>query len=241
MPKNKSKRKPSECRRKKGGEYCSGKYKLAPDHFPPLFVCNKCGDENDNWIRFYEQYRYLYKQKENWDEPKHKVSCVLGFFLFKYREFYGIDYSFAPKSPNFYGCKEVRDINQLLSIFDGDAHAIRRYIHWVFKTVIRRNTNIISFAYINTIGIIRKYNLYESKKNAITRHTGLPNMFLSWCRKEAPTIFDQYELSTVNDLGALLRSTQHYGASQGSIEQVVLERAEVTGLIKNGKLNIKEQ
>ena len=236
MPKR---RKPSECRKKKDGEYCSGKYKLVSGHSPPLFTCNKCGDENDTWIRFYEQYMHLYKQKENWDEPKHKVSCVLGFFLFKYREFYGIDYVFSPTNPNPYGSKETRDINRILAVFDGDAHTVRRYIHWVFKSVIRKNTNIVSFAYLNTIGIIRKFNLYESKKNTITRHTGLPFGFLDWCRAEAQGIFDQYELSTINDLGALLSSTKHYGMMKDSVEKKTLDKAESMGLIKNGKLNIE--
>lgn len=157
-----------------------------------------------------------------------------------YREFFGTDYVFVPQNPNPYGAKEVKEAWKLLATFKNDAHEARRYIYWVFKKVIRRSTNLTSFNYINAPGIIRKYNLHAQKKRAITRSTQLPSGFLSWCKENIPNIFDEYELATVNDLGALLSFVKFYDVSEDARELQAIKTAERFNLIRDGRLNIKE-
>jgi hypothetical protein len=243
MPKAKKtkskKRRPSDCKNTKSGD-CKGKYKLQYEDSAPTFICNKCGDVESTWKKFYTEYLQLYREKDNWDVEKHKITCIIGFFCHMYKEFYSTEYVFVPQNPNPYGCKECKDAWKLLATFKGNAHAVRKYIYWVFKKLINKNTTITSFGYINTPGIIRKYNLYVQKKTTITRSTDLPREFTDWCKENTPSIFDDYELSTINDLGALLSYTKFYEVDYLSAEAKAIQMAEKLNLIKNGKLNTKE-
>lgn len=227
------KKKPSKCKK------CDGKYQLSYEDNAPLFVCDLCGDREETWKKFYEEYIILFKNKQNWDIDKHKISCIIGFFCYMYREKYNTNYIFVPQNPNPYGGKECKDAWKLLASFNNDANRVRRYIYWVFKKVIKQSTQIVSFAYLNAAGSIRKYNLQEVEKNILKRSSKLPVIFTEWCLKTAPEIFRKYELSTINDLGALLNYVKFYKIENSS-EVVVLQEAERLCLIKDGKLNIKE-
>lgn len=235
----KQKRKPSSCQKKKDGKKCEGKYKLTYENNAPIFTCDKCDNIDLTWKKFYNEYLQLFKIKENWDNEKDKVSCIIGFFCYMYKNNYDVDYIFVPQNPNPYSSKECRDAWRLLSAFNGDAHAVRKYIYWFFKNIIRSTTNIVSFAYINTPGIIRKYNIYNKKKAKITRSSNLPSKFIEWCSDNIPDIFNNYELTTINDLGALLSHVKFYGADD-QIETRAIKKAEEFGLIKDDKLNIRE-
>jgi hypothetical protein len=233
------KRRPSDCKNSKNGD-CRGKYKLNYEDNAPVFICNECGDKELTWKKFYTEYLQLFKSKENWDVEKHKITCIIGFFCHMYKEHYGTEYVFVPQNPNPYGCKECKDAWKLLATFKGNAHAVRKYIYWVFIKLINKSTNITAFGYINAPGIIRKYNLHVKKKTIITRSTKLPDGFIKWCRDNIPNIFDSYELVTVNDLGALLSFTRFYEVDYSSNEAQAIRMAEELNLIKNGKLNTRE-
>lgn len=219
---------------------CNGRYEITYENNAPIFTCNKCNAQDLTWKKFYTEYLQLYKEKSNWEVEKHKVTCVIGFFCHMYKETYGTEYVFVPSNRNPYSCKECRDAWKLLATFKGNAHAVRKYIYWLFRKLINKNTNIISFNYINTAGIIRKYNLYSKKKNKITRFTSLPAEFIDWCKKNIPNIFDSYELSTVNDLGALLSHINFCGTDKFNDETQAIQMAEKLNLVKNGRLNIRE-
>lgn len=224
----------------KGGSRCLGKYKLQYEDNAPVFVCNGCGDRELTWKKFYDEYLQLYREKENWDVDKNKVTCIIGFFCHMYRDLFETDYVFVPQNPNPYGAKEVKEAWKLLATFKNDAHEVRKYIYWVFKKIIKKSTDLVSFNYINASGIIRRYNLHVRKKQAITRSTKLPSGFLNWCKEHIPNIFDEYELTTVNDLGALLSYVRFYDVADDAREIQAIKVAEKFNLIKEGKLNIKE-
>jgi len=158
-----------------------------------------------------------------------------------YKKHYDIDYVFVPQNPNPYGAKEVRDAWSLLSAFQGDAHEVRRYIYWFFTKTIGRNTDITSFAYLNTPNIVRKYNLYLEKKKTFTRASKLPKDFITWCGDNVPEIFTNYELNTMNDLGALLGYVKTYSSdiNPESSEFRVIAQATKMNLIKDDMLNIR--
>lgn len=154
-----------------------------------------------------------------------------------YKEFYDTEYVFVPRNPNPYGCKECKDAWSLLAAFDGNADKARRYLYWLFRKGINKNTNITSFGYVNTPGLIRKYNLYAKKKNILGRESKLPRIFIEWCAQNEEGVFNNYNLETMNDLGAMISFYEKYGTNMDDIKRV-LTKAEVLGLIKNGKLNI---
>lgn len=157
-----------------------------------------------------------------------------------YKEFYGTDYVFVPRNPNPYGAKECRDTWSLLAAFNGDAHEVRKYLYWVFKRGINKNTTMTHFGYVNTPGLIRKYNIYAKRKNILRRESKLPKAFIDWCKEHTPEIFTKFELTTMNDLGVMLF---YVGSYDGEIfsdadERKVLVAAEEHRLIKDDKLNI---
>lgn len=219
---------------------CNGKYNLSYENDAPVFTCNTCDKQDLSWKKFYSEYLQLYKEKDNWDVEKHKVTCIIGFFCHMYEGFYGTKYIFVPTNRSPYSCKECKDAWKLLATFKNDAHETRKYIYWVFKKLIRKNTSIVSFGYINSPGIIRKYNLHNLKKHTITRSTKLPDEFISWCRNNVSNLFSQYELSTVNDLGALLSVVKFYNSEELREERMAIQVAERLNLVKDGVLNIKE-
>jgi len=239
MATKKKKRRASDCKRKdNNGERCLGRYRLEYEDRAPLFVCDVCNDRELTWKKFYLEYMSLWTNPENWEIDKHKISCIIGAFCYSYKKKFGADYVFVPSNPNPYSSKEIRDAWKLLATFKNNAVSVRLYIVWVFKHIIKPGANVVSFAYITAPGIIRQYNLHLQKKQQITRGTDLPPAFLSWCRNNIPEIFDNYEMCTVNDLGALLQQVEFYGLD--GIEFRAIKQAEQYNLIKDGKLNIKE-
>lgn len=226
-------RRPSQCIQKS----CPGKYKLSHVADVPIFTCNKCGHQDLSWQKFYHDYMELYKNKENWNNSKHHVACLLGFFMHMYCKRYGTPYILVPKNPNVFGSKEIKDTWELLGSFGGDANKARRYLYWLFKRGLNRNTEITHFGYVNTPGLIRKYNIYANKKHTLRRESKLPSKFVNWCQENEPNIFKQYNLETMNDLGALHAFANGSNDCGGQVHRVI-EYAIKVGLIKNRKLNI---
>lgn len=203
-----------------------------------MFTCEKCGDVNNTWQKFYNEYLELWRDKENWDEPKHKISCLLGFFCYLYKEATGTDYTFVPNNPNPYSSKDVRDTTKLLAAFNGDANQARKYLWWFYKRKFRPSMSIVSINYFNAAGLIRSYKLLLAKQTTLTRASPIPKDFLEWCREYTVQIFDNFELTTMNDLGAMLAYYNTYGGDPWDPLGTAIEEAERRGLIKEGKLNL---
>jgi hypothetical protein len=236
MPRKKVKRKASQCKTKKNGERCGGRYILNYDNNTPIFKCNVCNDIDLTWKKFYVEYLQLFRQKDNWNDKKHQVSCIIGFFCYCYKEFYKIDYIFVPQSVNPYNCKECRDALLLLKTFN-DANVVRKYIHWFFNKFLNPSIEISSLGYLNSPGIIRKYNLYFKKSKFLNRASELPSNFIFWCKENIPEIFDLYSLETMNDLGAIFRC--YDAQQQNSIEYRLVSRAKKMKLIARNRLNVR--
>ena len=181
----------------------------------------------------------MFRDKDNWDNKKDQVSCVIGFFCYMYKEFYDTDYVFVPTNPNPFGSLEVKNVLSLLAAFKNDAHEARKYIYWLFKRGINKNTTITHFGYINTPGLIRKYNLYAKRKHILRRESKLPKTFINWCKDNEPELFDKYNLETMNDLGSMLSYHTRYGSEENlESEFEAILAAMKFGLIKDDKLNI---
>jgi len=228
----------SQCRKKtQDGSKCKGKYLLSYDG-APIFTCEVCGHQDLTWQTFYNEYLDIWRDKSKWDEKKHHVTCVIGFFCYLYREAYQTGYTFVPNNPNPYSSKECKDAQKLLSAFDGNATMVRKYLWWFFKKQFRPSISIVSLNYFNAAGLIRKYKLQEQKSKILTRASVLPGDFLGWCKEYAAQIFDDFELSTMNDLGALLSYYNVYGGDPSDILGSVVGAARERKLIVGDKLNI---
>lgn len=181
----------------------------------------------------------LFKEKENWNNRKHQVSCIIGFFCHMYKEFYNTEYIFVPKNPNPFGCKECKDAWSLLSAFGGDAHLARKYIYWLFrKGGLSNRADVVSFGYINTPGLIRRYLLKVRKSKRLTRASKIPQSFIDWVSDNCPAVLDKYELGTFNDLGALLNYVNNYDDDEFKEERMLIDEAIRRKMIVNNKLNV---
>lgn len=221
------------------GSVCDGKYELSYDGSAPIFICNKCAHIDTTWKTFYSEYLSLWKQKDNWNDKKHQITCIIGFFCHLYKEAYGTDYAFVPNNPNPYSSKECKEAWKLLSTFGGDANIVRKYLWWFFTKQFRKSMDIVSLNYFNAPGLIRKYNLIVQKQKTITRASLLPDNFIVWCKANAAEIFNNYELSTMNDLGALLQFYTAYKMNDAeSLEAKVIQAARDNNLIVENKLNV---
>src|SRR5690242_15478794 len=127
----KKRRRVSICQKTLETGTCLGKYYLHYEDNAPVFICDKCGEKELTWKKFYDEYLQLYKIKEKWDSEKDKVSCIIGFFCYMYKEGYGTDYVFVPSNFNPYSSKECRDSWALLAAFNGNANEVRKYIYWL--------------------------------------------------------------------------------------------------------------
>lgn len=157
-----------------------------------------------------------------------------------YKEFYNTDYIFVPSNPNPYSSKECRDSHKLLAAFKGNANEVRKYIYWVFKKGINKNTTMTSFGYINTPGLVRKYNIYATRKTILRRESRLPKSFTEWCRSYAPELFDKYNLETMNDLGAMLSYYKTYSKTKTLEKEfdLILEAKKRNLINQDGSLNV---
>lgn len=216
-------------------EKCPGSLLLVQENNIPIFVCDFCGSRDETWKRFYDEYLKLYEYKDNWTIPKHKISCIIGQFCHLYKKRYDVDYLFVPKNPNPYGAKECRDANILLSTFKGDALEVRKYLIWAFKCGIPRNSKITSVGYLCVEGLIRKYMLSEEKRNIFSRTSKLTEL-TEWCNKN--NIKYDFELETMNDLGAILNYTiqNNLELKNDCPEKIIIGRAKEMGLIDDNNL-----
>jgi hypothetical protein len=215
---------------------CPGDLCLSNQQTIPVFICDLCGFQDNSWKLFYQDHLNIFKDKANWDIPKHRVSCVLGLFCYKYMEFFGVEYTFVPLSPNPWSAKEVKDANTLIAAFQKNMTEVRKYLVWVFKN-IGSNTKMHSLAYVLSSGLIRKYMLSADRRNTYTRNSPLPDEFLEWCKTNTPEILSSYTLETMNDLGALLSYTNTY-QDTNSIETKAIHKASELKLVINGSLNV---
>lgn len=202
---------------------------LAQGDFGPFFVCDHCGAENRTWEKFFTEYLLLYRDMENWEQPKHKTSCLLGFFMYQYQKKYGVEYALIPQNPNPFSSKEVVDLSRILATFGGDAKEVARYIKWVFDKKIRESTKLTSIAYFKAPDLVRKFKLMRAEKKKQKRSEGLPRKLVEWIQKEVPEVLEQYEMKTLNDLYSLKNFVATYDLQDGP-EIILLDKAKEFGL-----------
>jgi hypothetical protein len=231
------KRKKYECQRKTGETKCLGNFSLQYEDGAPVFVCDKCGERDETWKKFYNEYLKLYSEKSNWKQEKNHVSCLIGLFCYEYKKKYGVDYTFVPRNPNPYSAKECKDAWTMLAAFDKNALETRKYIIWAFKFGIGSGAQITSLAYLNVPGLIRRYKLWAKNTGILRRETILPKEFLTWCELNVKEIFSKHCLETMNNLGAIINYANAY-PEESQVELLVIVKATELGLIKDGKLNI---
>jgi len=195
----------------------------------PVFSCPNCGSKRNEWEIWWEKYKDRWKDRENWQKPAEMVSCIVGYFVYKYNEFYGQPYTFSYINPIPYKDKDFMLARRLLAMFDGNAKEVLIYIKWFFAKILKKNYNLTSIGLLVKQDIVTRFKLAKAKNNKIKRQTPLPKDFLGWCLRECSDIFEQQELSTWNDLNGLITHVKSYG--KDNLEWLVISEAINRGML----------
>lgn len=178
----------------------------------PVLSCPECGPQENVWKKWWDQYSELWKDKANWKEKKHALSCLVGFFCAEYEKFYGHPYTFSVVTPQPFKNKDFTMARRILAMLDGDALRAANYLKWAFQfKVRRRNYPVRSLGFFASADFINDYNIARARASVLRRSTPLPEDFLVWCRENEPEVFDLEELVDWNDLNGLVTHVKQYG------------------------------
>jgi hypothetical protein len=179
----------------------------------PVFSCFSCGNKPKNeWEVWWKSYSKLHENKENWKNPKHRLSCFVGYFCVRYMEFYGHPYTFSVVSPIPFKSKEFTMSRRILAMFDGDAGRAANYLDWAFRFKVKTPSYPVnSIGFFASSAFVNEYKIAWQRAQVPRRSTPLPSSFVSWCHDNESDLFERRELSTWNDLNGLVTYVKCYG------------------------------
>jgi hypothetical protein len=197
----------------------------------PVFSCPKHGkDERNEWEIWWNLYRDRWKEKEYWDKPADKLSCLLGYFCTKFKDFYGYDFTFEYTNPIPYKCKDFTMGRRILAMLNADANEARTYIRWVFAKKVRSTKyTVTSLGFFASAPFVNEYKAAKARSLILKRATKLPANFVEWCDEHYPSVLKNQELETWNDLNGLVTFIKSYGLDNE-------ENCVVSEAIKRGML-----
>jgi hypothetical protein len=185
------------------------------------------------WKKWWDQYSQLHKDQANWQEKKHALSCLVGFFCAEYEKFYGHPYTFSVVTPQPFKNKDFTMARRILAMMDGDALRAANYIKWAFHFKVRRRSYPVrSMGFFASADFINDYNVARAQAAVLRRSTPLPPAFLAWCRENEPEIFDRTELAVWNNLNGLVAHVKARGID--GPERRVVEEAVKRGMLPPG-------
>lgn len=199
----------------------------------PVFSCPECGPCENLWKKWWDQYSGLWRDKANWREKKHALSCLVGFFCEEYRKFYGHPFTFSMATPQPFKSKDFTMARRILAMLGSDMPRAANYIRWVFQfKVRRRNYPVRSIGFFASSDFVNEYNIMRTQAAVLRRSTPLPADFLAWCREHEPAVFELEELAVWNDLNGLVTHVNLYGS--GGPEERVVAEAVRRGMLPEG-------
>lgn len=199
----------------------------------PVFSCPSCGPKRNEWKMWWDNYKDLWREKENWKKPADGLSCIVGYFCYKYQQFYNQEYTFSYCNPVPYKDKDFVMARRLLAMFNGDALEAGLYLKWAFAKIVKTpKYEITSLGFFTKPEFVGRYKLAKIRKQKITRSTPLPRDFLGWCWANHPQIFDLQELSNWNDLNGLVSHVKFNGSV--GVEALVVNEAVRREMLPSG-------
>lgn len=134
---------------------------------------------NDKYKKFFEKFAEI----ETLDVTQWKVAHILGYFCKKYKQTYGIDYSWKFNNQSPTKCFEVWQINTLAAKLSQNPKILRDYIDWVYTNhVPKTKARFRSVSFITKDDIVQDYKLnvlLAGQKNLqVDRSTQLPPNYI---------------------------------------------------------------
>jgi len=154
---------------------------------------------NDKWKKFFDKFAEI----ETLDVSQWKVAHILGYFCKKYKQTYGIDYSWKFNSPSPPKSFEVWQANTLAAKLSANPKILRDYIDWVYQNYVpKTKARFRSVSFITKDEIVQDYKmnvLLAGQKNLqVDRSTALPSNYCDILQEIAGL-----SISTYGDLAFL--------------------------------------
>jgi hypothetical protein len=199
----------------------------------PVFSCPEHGlDKRNEWKIWWEMYSERWKEKRYWNNPADRLSCVIGYFCDKFKEFYGHPYTLDVSNPIPYKSKDFVMGRRILAMFENNTADIRIFIRWVFAKKVRsRKYTVNSFGFFANAAFVNEFKAAKARNQVLKRSTPLPKEFIEWCSKgPCFEVVDNHGLKTWNDLNVLIGMVRTYSGSTGMVG-VVVDQAVKRGMI----------
>ena len=141
-------------------------------------------DEQD--IQLSTAYKKFFQAMENYkntEVEKWTITQILGYFCERYRNYYGMDYTFSYSSTAPSKSEEVWRMKSIAQNLSADPTILKNYIDWIFTNKVQlRKKKITSLGYLANREMLNdfKFNkLAKLNNNIIDRTTKLPEKYLS--------------------------------------------------------------
>lgn len=133
---------------------------------------------NDKYKKFFEKFAEI----DTLDVSQWKVAHILGYFCKKYKQTYGIDYSWKFNNQSPTKCFEVWQANTLAAKLSANPKILRDYIDWVYQNYVpKTKARFRSVSFITKDEIVQDYKLnvlLAGQKNLqVDRSTPLPSNY----------------------------------------------------------------
>lgn len=134
---------------------------------------------NDKYKKFFEKFAEI----ETLDVSQWKVAHILGYFCKKYKQTYGIDYSWKFNNQSPTKSFEVWQANTLAAKLSANPKILRDYIDWVYTNYVpKTKARFRSVSFITKDEIVQDYKmnvLLAGQKNLqVDRSTQLPPNYI---------------------------------------------------------------
>lgn len=151
---------------------------------------------NDKYRKFFEKFAEI----DTLDVSQWKVAHILGYFCKKYKQTYGIDYSWKFNNPSPTKSFEVWQANTLAAKLSANPKILRDYIDWVYANYVpKTKARFRSVSFITKDEIVQDYKmnvLLAGQKNLqVDRSTPLPSNYVDIVKELA-----NLNVSTYGDL-----------------------------------------
>lgn len=154
---------------------------------------------NEKWKKFFDKFAEI----ETLDVTQWKVAHILGYFCKKYKQTYGIDYSWKFNNQSPTKSFEVWQANTLAAKLSANPKILRDYIDWVYTNYVpKTKARFRSVSFITKDEIVQDYKmnvLLAGQKNLqVDRSTPLPSNYADIMKELA-----NLSVSTYGDLAFL--------------------------------------
>lgn len=158
---------------------------------------------NEKYRQFFEKFAEI----ETLDVTQWKPVHILAYFCKKYKDQYGVGYTFKFNSPSPPKCFEVFQVKRLAMLLSANPTILKEYIDWVYDTKVpetkRRFTSISFMAKEEVVQWYKMNILLKDKKDIhVSRSTVLPSRF------KDPFTAINVQVSSYGDLAFLVQMDQ---------------------------------